>query len=160
MIRRAGQQDSAAIARIYNWYIENTIVTFEEVPVTAAAMAQRITVGDDSCPWFVLEEADAVIGYAYATWWKQRAAYRHTRESTVYLDHNALGAGHGRRLYQFLIDELRAEPIHVLVAGISLPNPASVALHERLGFLQVGQMREVGQKFGNFIDVGYWQLIL
>jgi len=160
MIRKADIGDSAAIADIYNWYIDNTCVTFEEVPVSAADMGQRMQQGEAHCPWFVLEEDGAVLGYAYATFWKARSAYKLSRETTIYLHRDAIGDGRGYRLYRHLIDDLRPSPIHVLVAGIALPNAASVALHEKLGFRKAGQFAEVGRKFDQYIDVGYWQMNL
>lgn len=160
MIRPARLEDSGAIADIYNWYIEHTIITFEETPLTAADIAARMTLTEPHCPWLVLELDGVVRGYAYAGIWKARSAYRHSRETTIYLHRDYGGAGHGRILYQSLIDELRQGPIHVLIGGIALPNPASVGLHEHLGFKQVGGFTEVGKKFGNYIDVGYWQLTL
>lgn len=160
MIRQARAEDSAAIADIYNWYIEHTTITFEELPLTAAEIATRMKPVAEQCPWLVLEEDGRVQGYAYAGLWKARAAYRHTRETTIYLAHGCTGNGYGLALYQALIDELRRMSIHVLIGGIALPNAASVALHERLGFRPVGLLAEVGHKFGHYIDVGYWQLTL
>lgn len=159
-IRQASTADSGAIADIYNWYIENTIITFEETPLSASDMAARMIPTAPHCPWLVLEQDGQVQGYAYAGLWKARAAYRQTRETTIYLRHGSTGTGRGLALYQALIDELRKASIHVLIGGIALPNAASVALHERLGFLPVGVFAAVGHKFGNYIDVGYWQLTL
>lgn len=160
VIRAARGDDAAAIAAIYNWYIENSVCTFEEIPLLPAEMAQRIALMEASKPWFVIEEQGRVLGYAYASIWKARAAYGRSREVTVYLDREATGRGLGGRLYAHLIDEIRKEPIHSLIASIALPNAGSVALHEGLGFTKVGQFAEVGHKFGDFVDVGYWQLLL
>lgn len=161
-IRAATPADAAPIVAIYNYYIEETVVTFEEVPLSAAEMAQRI---DDvtrhaGYPWLVHESNGSVDGYAYASLWRSRSAYRYSVESTVYLRHDAIGRGIGTRLYRSLIDELRRLEVHSVIGGIALPNAPSVALHERLGFVKVGDFHEVGWKLGRWIDVGYWELIL
>lgn len=160
MIRAATSSDAPAIAAIYNWYIAQSVCTFEEEQLSDEQIGQRIASADADKPWIVLEEEGAVLGYAYASIWKARAAYDRSREVTVYLRRDATGSGRGRQLYQHLIDELRNKPIHSLIASIALPNASSVALHESLGFTKAGQFSEVGFKFGKFVDVGYWQLIL
>ena len=160
MIRAANTTDAPALATIYNWYIENSCCTFEEEQLSDEEMLARIALADADKPWLVLEEDGVLLGYAYASIWKARAAYNRSREVTVYLHQEAAGNGRGRQLYQHLIDELRNKPIHSLIASIALPNASSVALHENLGFTKAGQFSEVGYKFGEFVDVGYWQLIL
>ncbi len=161
MLRPATANDAAAIAGIYNHYVLNTIVTFEEEAVSASEMAARIAevIGAD-LPWFVWEEDGKILGYSYASKWKSRCAYRYSVESTVYLDQAAIGRGRGMKLYSALIDALRQRSIHGIIGGVALPNEASVALHEKLGFEKIGQFREVGWKFEKWIDVGYWELIL
>jgi L-amino acid N-acyltransferase YncA len=151
--------DGAAIARIYNHYIAATVVTFEEGPVAADEMIRRIVEVTARHPWLVWEEAGEVVGYAYAAPWKSRSAYRHAVESAIYLDHAMTGRGTGTRLYAALIAELRAMGVHCVVGGVSLPNAASIALHERLGFTRVGEFREIGFKLGRWVNVGYWQLV-
>lgn len=161
MIRPAQPDDAAALAEIYNHYIAETVVTFEEAPVTAETMQQRVqAVRDAGLLWLVLTQEAQVVGYAYATPWKARAAYRYSAESSVYLAPSATGRGLGRQLYQALLSQLRGAGIHALNAGIALPNAASVALHEGLGFKPIGVFREVGYKFERWVDVGYWQLFL
>lgn len=161
MIRDARSEDAEAIASIYNYYVVHTPVTFEEEPVTASQMAVRI---DDviatSLPWIVLERDSIIVGYAYATKWKARSAYRFSVESTVYLARHAVGQGLGTYLYQALIDRLRALNINTVVGGITLPNPASVALHEKIGMRKVAQFERIGYKFSVWRDVGYWQMCL
>ncbi|MEQ8312615.1 MAG: N-acetyltransferase family protein [Gammaproteobacteria bacterium] len=165
-IRPAQFDDAQAIAEIYNWYIANTTITFEEDPITAGDMVHRIAVTDESRPWFVLEQEAAegeeskILGFACAVRWKDRSAYRFSRETSIYLLPDSAGSGHGRLLYEYLIDAMRKTEVHTLIAGIALPNDASIALHEKLGFRQVGEFEEVGKKFGNFLNVGYWQLQL
>ena len=157
-VRPATAADAEAIARIYSYYIVHTTISFEEQPVCAAEMAGRITeVLSSSLPWLVAEHAGLVVGYAYAGKWKGRFAYRYSVETSVYLDPEFTGQGFGTRLYQALLAMLRDRSIHVVIGGIALPNEASVALHERLGFAKVAHFKEVGCKFGQWIDVGYWQ---
>jgi L-amino acid N-acyltransferase YncA len=159
-IRSATSDDAAAIAAIYNHYIRETIVTFEEKEITAADMAGRFAaVAASGLPWLVGESADVIVGYAYADRWKQRSAYRHSVESTIYLHAEHLGAGVGTLLYKQLLAALPPS-VHVCIGGIALPNNASVALHERLGFAKAAHFHEVGRKFERWIDVGYWQKTL
>lgn len=161
MIRAATAADAAAIAAIYNHYVRSTVVTFEESEVAEDDMAERIAeVEAAGLPWCVAEDAGAVLGFAHASKWKGRCAYRHTVEVTVYLEPSATGRGWGRRLYEALFDALRERRIHAAIGGIALPNPASIALHERLGMSKVAHFREVGRKFERWIDVGYWQCTL
>lgn len=160
VIRTVVAGDEHVIAEIYNWYIANTVITFEEQEISTQEMAARIQIDDETCPWFVVEVDNKILGYAYATLWKARTAYRSTRETSIYLHRDAAGRGLGKLLYKHLINELRQTPIHLLISGIALPNIGSVALHESLGFSRVGQFGEVGRKFGKWVDVGYWQLNL
>ena len=157
-VRCASAADAEAIAPIYGHYVLNTTISFEEQPVPPSEMAQRIDeVLSASLPWLVAERDGAVVGYAYAGKWKGRCAYRHSVESSVYVDPAFTGRGIGRQLYQVLLELLRERSIHVVIGGIALPNAASVALHEAMGFSKVAHFREVGYKFGQWIDVGYWQ---
>ena len=160
MIRHASVEDSFAIAAIYNWYIVNTYFTFEESQLELKEIGRRIANADEESPWLVLLEDNQLVGFACAVPWKLRAAYRFSRETSIYLQQGKFGKGRGARLYQQLIDEIRKTPIHVLIAGIAQPNPGSVALHEKMGFREIGQFRELGNKFDNFIDIAYWQLTL
>jgi len=161
VIRAATASDSDSIARIYNHYVLNTAVTFEEQAVSAKQIAERISeVASASLPWLVAEQAGQVVGYAYATKWKERCAYRFSVESTVYLDPGFVGKRFGVKLYEALFALLKEGGIHVVIGGIALPNPASVALHEKFGLAKVAHFREVGFKFGKWIDVGYWQVTL
>jgi L-amino acid N-acyltransferase YncA len=159
MLRTATPADAPAICAIYGHYIRHTIVTFDEEPVPPEVMAARMA-EPSPVPWLVLEEGGTIIGYAYAAPWRTRSAYRHTVESTVYLAPDAIGDGRGTLLYGRLIDLLREQDVHAVMGVIALPNDASVALHEKLGFRRTGLLPEVGRKFGRWIDVGYWQLVL
>lgn len=158
MIRAATSQDAETIAAIYNYYILNTVITFEEVEVSTEQMAGRIEKVRAKYPWLVFEHDGVVVGYAYATDWRERSAYRFSAESTIYLDQQWGGRGVGRRLYAELMNQLRAQGVHTVLGGIALPNAASVALHEKLGFVNTAQLCEVGFKHNRWIDVGYWQL--
>jgi phosphinothricin acetyltransferase len=158
-VRAVVAGDASGIAEIYNHYVATTVVTFEEAPVSAAEMARRIgEAGSASLPWLVAERQGKVAGYAYASPWKARSAYRFSVEVTVYVDPGCPRQGIGRRLYEELLPGLRARGIHSAFGVIALPNEASVALHERFGFAKVAHLREVGFKFDRWIDVGYWQL--
>jgi phosphinothricin acetyltransferase len=161
MIRSAKPEDAAAIAEIYNHYILNSVISFEEETVSGREMRGRMADVRKMYPWLVYEENGAIAGYAYATPWKNRSAYRHAAETTIYVDKAKLGQGIGTRLYEPLLQTLRDRgDLHVVMAGIALPNDGSVAIHEKLGFVKVGHYREIGRKFGRWIDVGYWQLML
>ncbi|NRR32912.1 N-acetyltransferase family protein [Oxalobacteraceae bacterium] len=160
MIRAATSADAAAIAAIYNHYIATTTISFEEQAVDEAEMARRIEDVSAKLPWLVCEEAGQVIGYAYATPWRVRSAYRFSVESSVYVSHAHPRKGVGLRLYQALIADLRQREIHMVIGGIAQPNPASVALHERMGFEKVAHFKQVGRKFERWVDVGYWELAL
>lgn len=160
-VRLALPTDAPAICAIYNPYVTTTTITFEEEAVAEPDMAQRIAdVGTAGLPWLVAETGGKVVGYAYATRWRVRQAYRYSVESTVYVDPAFVGQGVGRALYDVLLDELRQRGLHLVIGGIALPNEGSIALHEKLGFHKVAHFAEVGMKFGRWIDVGYWQLNL
>jgi len=160
-IRPASPSDAVRICAIYNHYVTTTTVSFEEDPVAEQEMAQRIAdVGAAGLPWLVLEVDGALAGYAYATKWRVRPAYRHSVESSVYLDRAFSGRGFGRMLYGALLDALRGRELHLVIGGIALPNDASAGLHEALGFRKVAHFSEVGKKFGRWVDVGYWELKL
>ena len=161
MIRSATAADAESIAAIYNHYIRETIVTFEETALTPADMARRMAeVSAAGLPWLVAEHSGVVTGYARATPWRPRSAYRFSAESSIYLDPQHTGAGLGTQLYRELLLQLKSRSLHVAIGGVALPNPASVALHEKLGFRKVAHFGEVGFKFGRWIDVAYWQLAL
>ncbi len=156
-IRLATADDAAAIASIYAPYVTGTAVSFETEAPDAAEMRSRIEAGGDLYPWLVACEADAVVGSAYACAFRARRAYRFTVETTVYLAADARGRGIGRRLYESLIPMLEAQGFSQAIAAVTLPNEASVRLHEELGFAPAGVYREVGYKLGEWRSVGLWQ---
>jgi phosphinothricin acetyltransferase len=160
-IRTATLDDASAICAIYNPYVAGTVISFEEEPVSTSDMAQRIAdVQAAGLPWLVAESGGKLVGYAYATRWRARPAYRSSVESSVYVDAALGGKGTGTLLYRALLDELRGREVHVVIGGIAQPNERSVALHERFGFRKVAHFSEVGRKFGRWVDVGYWELCL
>ncbi len=159
MIRQARLSDAGQIADIYNFYVRNTLVTFEEQEVSSAEMANRIADKLQKHFFLVWEEDGQVLGYAYADEWKTRSAYKYTVESSVYIKKQAAGRGIGTKLYERLLELLKEKGLHIVLAGIAIPNEASVALHEKLGFVKTGQLKEVGFKGGRYIDVGYWQIV-
>jgi phosphinothricin acetyltransferase len=161
IVRAAGAADAAAFCAIYNHYVATTIVTFEEAVVAPDDMATRIRdTAAEGLPWLVALHDDQVVGYAYGSKWKGRCAYRFSAECTVYVDPAKTGRGWGSQLYGHLFPALRSRDIHVVMGGIALPNAASVALHEKFGLEKVAHFKEVGFKFGRWIDVGYWQGVL
>jgi L-amino acid N-acyltransferase YncA len=160
MIRLAEIKDAAQICSIYNYYVEKTIITFEEQTVSPEEMGRRIRDITGIFPWLVNVEGEVVRGYAYAGPWKTRTAYRKSVESTIYLHKDALGKGLGTGLYSELLHLLRSQDYHAVVGVIALPNAASIALHEKLGFLKSAHFKEIGYKFGKWIDVGCWQALL
>jgi L-amino acid N-acyltransferase YncA len=161
MIRSVLDTDLDRVAEIYNHYILHTTVTFEEEPVTAREMASRAQdVQASSLPWLVAEEDDAVLGFAYATKWKVRAAYRHSVEITIYLDPKVKRRGIGSQLYTALFSNLKQQSKHAVIGGIALPNDESIALHEKFGMKKVAHFEQVGFKFNRWIDVAYWELVL
>ncbi|PZQ18747.1 MAG: phosphinothricin acetyltransferase [Rhodanobacter denitrificans] len=160
-LRSVAPSDAEAICAIYNPHVRDTIVTFEDVPLTPMQMAERIVqVQGAGYPWWVAEQSGRVVGYAYAARWRSRAAYDPTVETTIYVAADAQRGGIGVPLYDALLGELAERGYHVALGCIALPNPASVAFHERCGFRKVAHHAEVGRKFGRWIDVGFWQRML
>jgi L-amino acid N-acyltransferase YncA len=161
MIRLATRSDAEEICEIYNYYVLNTHINFEEEAVTVKDMQDRIVTVAEKNPWLVYEENGKIIGYAYASEWKSRCAYRFSVETTVYLSHGLNRRGIGSMLYQELLTLLGEDKnIHAVIGGIALPNETSIRLHEKFGFEKVAHFKEVGFKFGKWIDVGYWEKIL
>ncbi len=160
MIRPVQPTDAPALAAIYNPYVRDTLITFEEEPVSVAEMGARITKVTATYPWLVWEEDGAVLGYAYASTWRTRHAYRFAVETTVYLAQGHHGKGRGAALYEALLAELKQCGFHSALGCLGLPNDPSVRLHEKLGFKKVGHMTEAGWKFGAWVDVGFWERML
>ena len=160
MIRPVSIADAPAIAAIYNPYIEQTVISFEETPVSLNNMEARIRTISAEYPYIVWEENNEVLGYAYLNRWRERNAYRFAVEDSIYIKMGHERKGIGRALLTRLIDGARRHSLHAMVAVITVPNERSVGLHEKLGFRKIGQLGEIGFKLGNWLDVGYWELLL
>jgi phosphinothricin acetyltransferase len=158
-IRPATVADAAACAAVYAPYVESSVSSFEEVAPDEAEMAGRM-LDQPRLPWLVATCGGAVVGYAYASRHRARQAYRWSVEVSVYLAESARGRGTGRALYAELLAAVRDLGYVTAYAGITLPNPASVGLHEAMGFAPIGAFRDVGFKHGGWHDVGWWQLPL
>ncbi|OIQ37631.1 MAG: phosphinothricin acetyltransferase [Bacteroidetes bacterium MedPE-SWsnd-G1] len=158
MIRQVQLKDAKQIVAIYNYYVLNSIVTFDKTPFLESDFVARIRNIQKKYPFIVYEENDTILGYAYANKWREKPAYKQTVESTVYVKYNIHNKGIGTKLYTVLLNELLASNYHTVVGGLSLPNDASIKLHENFGFKKVAHFKEVGFKFDNWVDVGFWQL--
>jgi phosphinothricin acetyltransferase len=156
MIREATFSDAKAIADIYNYYIMNTIITFELDPLPPEEIVKRMEKYKEVGPYLVIEADGEIIGYAYVSKFRERPAYEHSVETSIYLKNGCSGKGLGTRLYSELLSQVALQR-HAIIGGIALPNEASVRLHERCGFKKVAHFSEVGRKFGKWIDVGFWR---
>jgi phosphinothricin acetyltransferase len=157
IVRDATPDDAAAIAAIYAPYVRDTVITFEIDAPDAAEMRNRIVETSTRFPWLVAEEGGTVCGYAYATSFRARAAYRWVVETTVYIADGFHRRGIGRALYAPLLDRLEQQGYQAAIGAIALPNAGSVALHEAMGFVHQGLYRQVGFKLDGWHDVGLWQ---
>lgn len=160
MIRAVNIKDAKQLVDIYNYYVVNTIITFDDVPFTVEAFKDKIKTIAANYPFIVFEEDNKILGYAYANKWREKPAYKHTVETTVYLDYLATGKQIGTKLYTELLKQVKSRDYHAIIGGLTLPNDASVKLHEKFGFVQVAHYKEVGLKFDKWLDVGFWQLTL
>ena len=158
-VRAATPEDAEPIAAIYEPYVLESAVSFEEVPPGAEEMARRM-LASPRLPWLVAVRSGEAVGYAYAARHRSRAAYRWTVECSVYLALTERGRGTGRLLYEPLLEQLAALGYVSAFAGVTLPNDASVRFHEAMGFEHVGVFRNVGFKFGTWRDTGWWRLAL
>jgi phosphinothricin acetyltransferase len=160
-VRPATPDDAAPVADIYNYYIANSHATFELDAIDGQEMLRRMEDGwKVGYPFLVYEDGGEVLGYAYGRQFRPRRAYLHSIEVSVYIRNGSEGRSIGTLLYEQLFAEIEQGDFHAIIGGISLPNDASVRLHEKFGFEKVAQFREVGFKFGRWIDVGYWERIL
>lgn len=160
MIRPAAPSDAPAICSIYNHYIEHSVITFEETLLTEADIAERISTYSSTHAYIVFEEGGEVVGYAYASPWRARHAYRFSTETSIYLKPGHEGKGIGEKLYVYLIEELRKKGFHSIIGCLTLPNSASERLHEKLGFKKIAHFHEAGYKFDKWLDVGFWELLV
>ena len=159
-IRMATPEDAGAIADIYMLYVRDTAISFETVPPSAKEMRSRLTTTLAQLPWLVITDRERVKGYAYASPHRARDAYRWCIDVSLYLDRSLHRRGHGRRIYTALLNLLGAQGYINAYAAIALPNPASVGLHEAMGFTAVGVFHRVGFKNGTWWDVGWWHRLL
>ena len=161
-LRAARPDDAGEIAAIYAPHVTEGVASFELDAPDVATMAARMAAAGDVYPWLVATDVSdgAVLGYAYAGRFREREAYRWTVETTVYLADRAQRRGIGRHLYGALLATLTRQGFTQAIGAIALPNPASVALHETLGFVHAGTLAAVGYKLGQWADVGYWQRAL
>ncbi|EXS70606.1 acetyltransferase [Sphingobium sp. Ant17] len=160
LIRSAMTGDACAIQAIYAPVVEHTAISFEEAPPSVVEMAARIEATLQDYPYLVAEQGGEVVGYAYASQHRTRAAYRTSVDVTVYIADGVRRTGVGRALYGHLLPDLAGRGFHAAFAGIALPNKGSIALHESMGFTPLGIYRDVGRKFGKWHDVGWWQRLL
>jgi L-amino acid N-acyltransferase YncA len=157
-IRPADENDAAAVASIYAPIVRETAISFEAEPPSTETMAARIESTLPAYPWLVATSGHQVLGYVYAGEHSARAAYRWSVNVTAYVAATARGQGVGRRLYDVLMAILKAQGFRSAFAGITLPNEASVGLHEAIGFERLGVYAQVGFKLGAWRDVGWWRL--
>ncbi len=156
-IREAKPTDAAEIAAIYNHYVANTVITFDVEPISDEDMLSKITTLQKNYPVLVATIGDTVAGFAYGSQWKAKAAYKHSAETTIYMHPEYQTKGLGLRLYNALLTSLPLFDIVNAIACITIPNDASIKLHEKLGFYKVGRFDKVGFKKETWIDVEYWQ---
>lgn len=156
-MRPIADRDIPSIVGIYNYYVMNTCVSFEEKALSEAELENRVRAVTKRYPWLVYEAGGVVTAYAYASAWKERSAYRYTAETSVYVDRAHIRKGLGSLLYGSLLSALKDTETHALIAVIALPNAGSVEFHEGFGYKKAAHFKEVGYKFGKWIDVGYWE---
>jgi L-amino acid N-acyltransferase YncA len=161
LIRHASPaDDAAACAAIYAPFVSDTVISLEERPPTAAEFTERIERICLAHPWLVAEDRDHLLGYAYASPHRERASYRWAADVAVYVADGQRRRGVGRSLYEMLFRLLAAQNLRIACAGITLPNDASIGLHQACGFQPVGVYRRIGWKMGAWRDVAWWQLDL
>lgn len=161
LVRSALVEDASEIAAIYNHYIHHSTATFEEFQLSPEQLVGRVkAVAEAGLPWLIAERQGAVFGYAYAIPWRERTAYRHSVEISAYVHPDHARSGAGSVLYRALIEALEHLGKRSVIGVVTLPNPASAGFHEKMGFVKVAHLRQVGYKFGRWLDVGYWQKLL
>lgn len=160
MVRSATEADLPAIGRIYGHAVRSSVATFDLIDPPLGYWRAKLDSSEPGDHVLVVEDADEVVGYAYSTPFRPRPAYARTRETSIYLAPDAVGRGLGRLTYSTLISRLRADQMHCAVAVVAEPNPASIALHDSLGFELVGTLREVGRKFDRWVDTRWYQLLI
>lgn len=161
MIRNATKADAEEIVNIYNYYIEQTIITFDEKPLSVKQMEDKISdIQSKDYPFIIYESDNTVVAYAYLNTWRNRSAFDISLETSIYVNTQYQQKGIGKLLYKELILVAKQMKLHSLIAAISLPNESSITLHHKLGFELVGTFKEAGIKFEKLIDVEFWQLFI
>ena len=160
MIRTFQIKDTQQLLDIYNYYVINSVATFDDKALSIETFSEKITDINNNYPFIVFEEYNKILGYAYGSKFRPKPAYNKTAESTVYVKQGEHGNQIGTLLYKELLTLLKKENYHVILGVLTLPNEASVKLHEKFGFKQVADLKQVGFKFGKWQDVGFWQLNL
>jgi phosphinothricin acetyltransferase len=160
-IRPATTKDAVGIAGLYSYYVEKTTISFELIPPDPQEMQKRISECiNSSFEWLVWEDRGSILGFAYYSRFKERRAYDYACETTIYVRHGFLGKGIGNGLYRQLLTGLKKSKHAIALACITVPNEASIGLHEKLGFKNCGIIKNAGRKFGTWLDIGYWVLEL
>ncbi|WP_339916396.1 N-acetyltransferase family protein [Yeosuana marina] len=160
MIRPVKLSDSENLLHIYNYYVEHTVATFDLEPLSLDTFTDKIKTIILNYPFVVYEENNEILGYAYGSKFRPKPAYNKTVESTVYVKHGVHGKQIGTQLYADLLSLLKRDNFHIVLGVLTLPNEASIKLHEKFGFKQVAHLKEAGLKFDKWHDVGFWQLTL
>lgn len=160
MIRAVNLNDVEELLEIYNYYVINTVVNFDEKPYSLKDFTEKVELITKDYPFIVFEENNKILGYAYGSRFRPRPAYNYTVESTVYVKHGEHGKQIGSKLYTELIKLLKEQKFKSVLGVLTIPNPASVKLHEKFGFTQVADLKDVGFKFDEWLDVGMFQLKL
>lgn len=160
LVRLATADDVPAIAQIYGLAVRESVATFDVTDPPPSYWQAKLASNELGDHVVTLEDDARVVGFAYSTAFRPRPAYAHTRETSIYLASEAVGHGLGRLTYSHLLSLLRADQMHRAVAVVAEPNPASIALHESLGFELIGTLSEVGRKFGRWVDTRWYQLRL
>lgn len=160
MIRPFKIEDTQQLLNIYNYYVLNSVATFDLEILTYETFLKKVTQIDNEYPFIVFEENNKILGFAYGSRFRPKPAYNKTVESTVYVKHDEHGKRIGYKLYKELLTLLKKEKFHLVLGVLTIPNEASVNLHEKFGFKQVASIEDVGFKFGKWQNVGFWQLKL
>ncbi|GAL64048.1 GNAT family N-acetyltransferase [Algibacter lectus] len=158
MIRKATLADTSTLLEIYNYYVIHTTVTFDESALSLSAFTEKLELILKDYPCIVFEDNNEILGFAYGSKFRPKPAYNYTVESTVYVKNGAHGKQIGSKLYTELLEQLKQRNFKSVLGVLTIPNPASVKLHEKFGFTQVAHLKEVGFKFDTWLDVGIFQL--
>ncbi|UKM64245.1 N-acetyltransferase family protein [Flavobacteriaceae bacterium GSB9] len=160
MIRSVHINDAKALLEIYNYYVLHSVATFDNQPLSLQVFIDKLTQINAEYPFLVFEYENEILGYAYGSKFRPKPAYKNTVETTVYVKQNAHGKQIGSKLYAKLLKQLKAQSFHMALGVLTLPNEASVKLHNKFNFTQVAYLKEVGFKFGKWLDVGIFELKL